>query len=156
MLQTGASERRRQPFRLLCPQGKTGKGASPLPNLSSRMSSSFRGEWRCCPSPMTNPPCWGEERPPQRDVRRRQNRRHNVWRHHEAGEHDPAQLVSRDEVFEIGETSMKEHIENAATPVVVIAATLRNASGSRPSRMLGFDEETRSLLGTYTLTSLEN
>jgi hypothetical protein len=46
----------------------------------------------------------GEE-PPQRESRRRRNRRRNVRRHHAAGERDPEQPVSRDEVSEIGETS---------------------------------------------------
>jgi hypothetical protein len=45
----------------------------------------------------------GEE-PPQRDARRRRNKRLNVRRHHEAGEQDPAQPVSRDEASEVGET----------------------------------------------------
>jgi hypothetical protein len=45
----------------------------------------------------------GEE-PPQREARRRRNRHRNIQRHHEAGEWDPAQPVSRDEVSEIGET----------------------------------------------------
>jgi hypothetical protein len=45
----------------------------------------------------------GEE-PPQRESRRRRNRRRNVRRHHAAGERDPEQPVSRDEVSEIGET----------------------------------------------------
>jgi hypothetical protein len=44
------------------------------------------------------------EKPPQRESRRRRNRRRNIRRHHEAGERDPAQPVSRDEVSEIGET----------------------------------------------------
>jgi hypothetical protein len=42
--------------------------------------------------------------PPQRESRRRRNRRRNIRRHHEAGERDPVQTVSRDEVSEIGET----------------------------------------------------
>jgi hypothetical protein len=45
----------------------------------------------------------GEE-PPQRESRRRRNRRRNVRRHHAAGERDPEQPVSRDEISEIGET----------------------------------------------------
>jgi hypothetical protein len=45
----------------------------------------------------------GEE-PPQRESRRRRKRRRNVRRHHAAGEQDPEQPVSRDEVSEIGET----------------------------------------------------
>jgi hypothetical protein len=45
----------------------------------------------------------GEE-PPQRESRRWRNRRRNIQRHHAAGERDPEQPVSRDEVSEIGET----------------------------------------------------
>jgi hypothetical protein len=45
----------------------------------------------------------GEE-PLHRESRRRRNRCRNIWRHHEAGERDPAQPVSRDEVSEVGET----------------------------------------------------
>jgi hypothetical protein len=45
----------------------------------------------------------GEE-PPQREACRRRNRRRNVWRHHEAGERDSAQTISRDEISEVGET----------------------------------------------------
>jgi hypothetical protein len=45
----------------------------------------------------------GEE-PPQREARRRRNRHRNIRRHHEAGERDPAQPVSRDEISEVGET----------------------------------------------------
>jgi hypothetical protein len=45
----------------------------------------------------------GEE-PLQRESRRRRNRRRNIRRHHEAGERDPAQPVSRDEISEMGET----------------------------------------------------
>jgi hypothetical protein len=45
----------------------------------------------------------GEE-PPQREARRRRNQRRNARRHHEAGERDPAQPVSRDEISEVGET----------------------------------------------------
>jgi hypothetical protein len=45
----------------------------------------------------------GEE-PSLREARRRRNRRRNIRRHHEGGERDPAQPVSRDEVSEVGET----------------------------------------------------
>jgi hypothetical protein len=45
----------------------------------------------------------GEE-PPPREAHRRRNKHRNIWRHHEAGERDPAQLVSRDEISEVGET----------------------------------------------------
>jgi hypothetical protein len=44
------------------------------------------------------------EDPPQRESRRRRNRRRNVRRHHAAGERNPEQPVSRDEVSEVGET----------------------------------------------------
>jgi hypothetical protein len=56
-------------------------------------------------SPISNdePTVPGEE-PPQREARRRRNRRRNARRHHEAGERDPAQPVSRDEISEVGET----------------------------------------------------
>jgi hypothetical protein len=40
---------------------------------------------------------------PQHDARQRRNRCRNIWRHHEAGERDPAQLVSQDEASEAGE-----------------------------------------------------
>jgi hypothetical protein len=43
----------------------------------------------------------GEE-PLQREARRRRNRRRNARRHYEAGERDPAQPVSRDEISEVG------------------------------------------------------
>jgi hypothetical protein len=45
----------------------------------------------------------GEE-PLHRESHRRRNRRRNIRRHHEAGERDLAQPVSRDEVLEVGET----------------------------------------------------
>jgi hypothetical protein len=45
----------------------------------------------------------GEE-PLHRESRRRRNRRRNILRHHEVGERDPTQPVSRDEVSEVGET----------------------------------------------------
>jgi hypothetical protein len=45
----------------------------------------------------------GEE-PLQRESCRRRNRRQNIQRHHEAGERDPAQPMSRDEILEMGET----------------------------------------------------
>jgi hypothetical protein len=72
------------------------------------------------------PTVLGEE-PPQRDARWRRNKRQNVWRHHEAGEQDPAQPVSQDEASEMGRPLMKEHIENSATPTVENVVKLRNA-----------------------------
>jgi hypothetical protein len=45
----------------------------------------------------------GEE-PLQRESCRRRNRCQIIRRHHEAGEQDPAQPVSRDEILEMGET----------------------------------------------------
>jgi hypothetical protein len=50
------------------------------------------------------PPLGDFQEPPQRESRRWRNRRRNVRRHHEAGERNPEQPVSRDEVSEIGET----------------------------------------------------
>jgi hypothetical protein len=57
------------------------------------------------PSPIFNdePTVPGEE-PPQREAHRRRNRRRNARQHHETRERDPAQLVSRDEISEVGET----------------------------------------------------
>jgi hypothetical protein len=49
------------------------------------------------------PTAQGKE-PFQRESRRQRNRCRNIRRHHEAGERDPAQPVSRDEVSEVGET----------------------------------------------------
>jgi hypothetical protein len=56
-------------------------------------------------NPISNdePTAPGEE-PFHRESRRRRNRRRNIRRHHEAGERDPAQLVSRDKVSKVGET----------------------------------------------------
>jgi hypothetical protein len=74
----------------------------------------------------------GEE-PPQRESRRRRNRRRNVRRHHAAGERDPEQPVSRDEVSKIGETRKNASSGNEGTPDDVIADGLR----SKPSKMQG-------------------
>jgi hypothetical protein len=63
----------------------------------------FIGRVESPPVSDDEPTAPGEE-PPQRESRRRRNRRRNIRRHHEAGEQDPAQPVSRDEVSEIGET----------------------------------------------------
>jgi hypothetical protein len=46
----------------------------------------------------------GEE-PLHQESRRRRNRHRNIRRHHEVGERDPAQPISRDKVSEVGETS---------------------------------------------------
>jgi hypothetical protein len=55
-------------------------------------------------SPTDDEPTMQGEEPPQREARRRRNRRWNVQRHHVAGERDPAQPVSQDEPSEVGET----------------------------------------------------
>jgi hypothetical protein len=55
-----------------------------------------------------------------------------------------------------GKPSMKEHTENSTIHVVLIVATLRNASENRPNRMPCSDVKTCSSLGTYTPTSLEH
>jgi hypothetical protein len=49
------------------------------------------------------PTASGEE-PLQRESHRQRNRRRNIWQHHEAGERDPTQPMSRDEISEMGET----------------------------------------------------
>jgi hypothetical protein len=63
----------------------------------------FNGRVKLPPISDDEPTAPGEE-PPQRESHRRRNLRQNIWRHHEAGERDPAQPVSWDEVSEIGET----------------------------------------------------
>jgi hypothetical protein len=63
----------------------------------------IEGRLESAPISDDEPTMQGEE-PPQRDARRRRNRRRNVRRHHEAGEQDPTQPVSRDEASEVGET----------------------------------------------------
>jgi hypothetical protein len=63
----------------------------------------IRGRLESSPISDDEPTVQGEE-PPQREARRRRNMHRNVWRHHEAGEQDPAQPVSQDEVSEVGET----------------------------------------------------
>jgi hypothetical protein len=55
-----------------------------------------------------------------------------------------------------GKPPMKEHTESAATPIAVIAATLRNASGNKPNRTPGSDAKIYSSPGTCSLTSLEH
>jgi hypothetical protein len=64
----------------------------------------FIGRVESPPLSDDEPTAPGEE-PPQQESRRQRNRRRNIRRHHEAGEQDPEQPVSRDEVLEIGETS---------------------------------------------------
>jgi hypothetical protein len=64
----------------------------------------FIGRVESPPVSDDEPTAPGEE-PPQRESRWRRYRRRNIRRHHEAGERDPEQPVSRDEVSEIGETS---------------------------------------------------
>jgi hypothetical protein len=51
-----------------------------------------------------NEPTMPGEELPQQEARRWRNRHRNIQRHHEAGERDPAQPVSRDEVLEVEET----------------------------------------------------
>jgi hypothetical protein len=63
----------------------------------------FIGRVESPPVSDDEPTAPGEE-PPQRESHRWRNRRRNIRRHHEAGERDPEQPVSRDEVSEIGET----------------------------------------------------
>jgi hypothetical protein len=63
----------------------------------------IRGRMESTPISDDEPTAPGEE-PLQRESRRRRNRHRNIRRHHEAGEWDPVQPVSRDEVLEVGET----------------------------------------------------
>jgi hypothetical protein len=63
----------------------------------------IQGRLESSPISDDEPTVLGEE-PPQHDARRRRNMRCNMWRHHEAGERDPAQPVSQDEALEMGET----------------------------------------------------
>jgi hypothetical protein len=63
----------------------------------------IRGRVESNPVSDDEPTAPGEE-PLQRESRRRRNRRQNIRRHHEAGERDPAQSVSQDEISEVGET----------------------------------------------------
>jgi hypothetical protein len=53
-----------------------------------------------------------------------------------------------------GRPLTKDRIENGATLTTAIIARLKNVSGSRQNKMLGFGVRTRSSPGTYTLTSL--
>jgi hypothetical protein len=64
-----------------------------------------RGGGRLESSPISdNEPTMPGEEPPQREARRRRNRHWNIRRHHEAGERDPTQPISRDVVSEVRET----------------------------------------------------
>jgi hypothetical protein len=87
----------------------------------------IHGRLESSPISDDEPTMLGEE-PPQRDARRQRNRRQNVRRHHEAREWDPTQPVSQDEASEMGKPPTKEHIENGATPTVVITVKLKNES----------------------------
>jgi hypothetical protein len=49
---------------------------------------------------------------------------------------------------------MKERTESAATPAVVIVATLKSASGNKPNRTFDSDTKIRSSPRTYSLTLL--
>jgi hypothetical protein len=53
-----------------------------------------------------------------------------------------------------GRPLTKERTENDTTLAAAIVTKLKNASGSRQSKVLGSGVRTRSSPGTYTLTSL--
>jgi hypothetical protein len=55
-----------------------------------------------------------------------------------------------------GRPLMKEHIDNGATPIATTVAKLRNVSGSKLIKMIGFDRRTRSSPKTCTVTSPEH
>jgi hypothetical protein len=63
----------------------------------------IRGRLESSPISDDEPTMPGEE-PPQREAWLRRKKRRNIQRHHEAGERDPAQPISWDEVSEVGET----------------------------------------------------
>jgi hypothetical protein len=63
----------------------------------------FIGRAESSPISDDEPTTPGEE-PPQREARRHRNWCRNIRQHHAAGERDPAQSVSRDEISEVGET----------------------------------------------------
>jgi hypothetical protein len=72
---------------------------------STPTSSLSREEWNLPLSPTTNQLRREKNLEPlQRESCRRRNRHRNIRRHHEAGERDPSQPVSRDEISEVGET----------------------------------------------------
>jgi hypothetical protein len=99
------------------------------------------------------PTMQGEE-PPQREVWQRRNRRRNVQRHHEAGERDPVQPVSRDEASEVGETPDERVHRKDGILAALTVDKLRTESGSKPSKAQGCTGRTISLLETCTPTSL--
>jgi hypothetical protein len=82
----------------------------------------------------------GEE-PPQREARRCRNQRRNARRHHEAGERDLAQPVSRDEISEVGETPDERVFRERRNSANVIVGKLK----SKPSRRRESAERTLSL-----------
>jgi hypothetical protein len=87
-----------------------------------------------------NEPTVPREELPQREARRWRNRRRNVRRHHEAGERDPAQPVSQDEISEVGETPDERVFTKGGTPADVTDGKLR----SKLNRMRGYTERTIS------------
>jgi hypothetical protein len=90
------------PFWYLCPKGEQ-KEACRHDNSILPRRPLHRGRVESSPIFDDEPTVPGEE-PPQREARRRRNRRCNAWRHHEAGERDLAQPVSQDKISEVGET----------------------------------------------------
>jgi hypothetical protein len=98
-------------------------------------------------SPISNdePTIPGEE-PPQREARRRRNRRRNVRRHHAAGERDPAEPVSRDEISKVGETPDERVFREKGTPADMIDGRLK----SKLNRIRGYAERTLSSRHEHT------
>jgi hypothetical protein len=99
-------------FQHLCPQRRTERD-SPSRQLLSTPTSFSSGGLESPPIFDDEPTVQGEE-PPQREAWRRRNRHQNIRRHHEAGEQDPAQPVSRDEVSKVGETPRRVGIPRKA------------------------------------------
>jgi hypothetical protein len=143
VLQTGAREHRRQSFWLLCPQGRTGKDASPLPPPFFPSALFIQGRVETTPISNDELTMLGEEPPSaMRDDDETCAITYDVTTKLESAIWLNPSLKTK--FLRWGKPLMKEHTKNAATPTTVITATLKNASESRPSRMSGFDAKTRS------------
>jgi hypothetical protein len=95
-------------------------------------------------------PTMQREEPPQREAQRRRNRRQNVRQHHEVGERDLTQSVSRDEASEMGETPDKRVHRERHNSRRRDRRKLRTESESKPNKALGYGERTLSSLKTCT------
>jgi hypothetical protein len=108
----------------------------------------IEGRVKFAPVSDDEPTAPGEE-PLQRESRRRRNRHWNIRRHHEAGERDPAQPVSRDEISEVGETPDEQVFREEGIPDGAITGKLKN----RPNKKRNNAERTLLSAETWTLIS---